>query len=115
MKISVRSSELKEVPLTLKNLDQSFVELTDLEIDIPNLNDKEILEDYIDNCDIQFSKEEIKQLPQLFNNWLEENPDIVKGIQIRHKLYEIIYPLIEKYGEDDVWYEVENLKSIINY
>lgn len=114
MKILTYSKCTKEVPLTIKNLDESFFYLADCQVNIPNFNDKETLEDYLDNCEIEFSKEEIKQLPKLFNDWLKENPDIIKGIKIRHKLFKSIKPLIDKYGEDDIWNEFENLKRL-NY
>lgn len=102
--------ELKEVPFTIKNLDESFLAFVEDSIDIPDFNDDETLEDYIYDSDIKFSDKETKQLPILFNDWLKENPDIVESIQIRHKIYDVIKPLIDRYG-DTTWDEMDNLRE----
>ena len=111
MKIKTYQTKFKEVPLTLKSLDESFMDMTNDKVDIPDFTDEETLEDYLDACDIEFSKEEIKQLPKLYKDWLKENPDVVESIQIRNKLFKAINPLVEKYGEYAVWNEIDVLKS----
>lgn len=109
MKVLTYSRYAKEVPFTIKNLSESFSDFVEDFTDIPDFNDKETLEDYLDNCEIEFSKEEIKQLPKLFNDWLKENPDVVESIQIRNKLFKAINPLVEKYGEYAVWNEIDKI------
>lgn len=109
MKVLTYSRYAKEVPFTIKNLSESFSVFIEDFTDIPDFDDKETLEDYLDNCEIEFSKEEIKQLPKLFNDWLKENPDVVESIQIRNKLFKAINPLVEKYGEYAVWNEINKI------
>lgn len=114
MKVLTYSRYTKEVPFTIKNLSESFSDFIEDFTDIPDFDDKETLEDYLDNCEIEFSKEEIKQLPKLFNDWLKEDSYTMEALQTRHELVKAIKPLIDKYGENAVWYELDNLKNL-NY
>lgn len=90
-----------EVPFDIEHLKDLFENLTE-EFGKVDFTDKDVL-DYIDDNKYIFSDNEMKQLPQLYNQWYLDND----YFQCKEEVNNILDDLCEKYPNEDI-------ESIIN-